>query len=115
MGHERGDILVVIVTASNQEDANKIAETVISSRHAACATTVPVVHSLYWWEGKMVRDQESMVIFKTTTDKYETLQETIKAVHSYKVPEIIAVPVSIGLPQYLEWVRTETTMNRERK
>jgi periplasmic divalent cation tolerance protein len=109
MGTEAKDILVVMVTAPNQEEASRIADQAVRSRHAACATMIPVVHSTYWWEEKLVQEQETMLLLKTTADKFQALQETIKKVHSYKVPEIIAVPVMAGLPQYLEWVRMETS------
>jgi periplasmic divalent cation tolerance protein len=108
MDTEKRDIMVVIVTAANQEEAAKIAEQAVQSRQAACATTIPLVHSLYWWEGKVVSDQEAMVLLKTTADKFQTLQETILKTHSYKVPEIIGISSDKGLPQYLEWIRKET-------
>jgi periplasmic divalent cation tolerance protein len=104
------EILVVFVTAANPEEAAKISESAVKSRQAACATTFPVVRSVYWWEGKLLNDQESVVMLKTTSERFEALQKTIRAVHSYKVPEIIAVPVTNGLPQYLEWVQAETAM-----
>lgn len=106
---EPKDILVVMVTAANQEEAAKISDQAVRSRQAACATTIPMVHSTYWWEGKLMSDQESMVLIKTTADKFQALQETIQRMHSYKVPEIIAIPVAKGLPQYLEWVQRETS------
>ena len=109
MGNEAKDILVVMVTASNQEEAARIADQSVQSRQAACATTVPMVYSTYWWEGKVVREQEAMVFLKTTAEKYPMLRETIQRIHSYKVPEILAMPVADGLTQYLEWVREETS------
>ena len=108
MGTEEKDILVVMVTAANHEEAARISEQVVRSRQAACATIIPMVHSTYRWEGKLVSDQESMVLLKTTVANFQALQETIQKLHSYKVPEIIAIPVAKGLPQYLEWVRRET-------
>ena len=105
-GHS--NILLVFVTAANPEEAAKISESAVASHQAACATTIQNVHSIYWWEGKVVKDQESVVMLKTTSDRFEALQETIMAIHSYKVPEIVAVPVVKGLPQYLAWVEAET-------
>jgi periplasmic divalent cation tolerance protein len=109
MGTKETDILVVMVTAPNQEEAERIADQAVRSHQAACATTIPLVHSTYWWEGKVAKEQETMILLKTTADKYQALQRTIKKEHSYKVPEIIAVPVKDGFPQYLEWVRSETS------
>lgn len=103
------DIMLVLVTASNQEEAAKISEQAVQSRLAACATMVPSVQSLYRWEGKVVNDQEVLVLLKTTADKYSALQDSVRKMHSYEVPEILGISVDKGLPQYLEWVRQETT------
>jgi periplasmic divalent cation tolerance protein len=103
------NILVVFVAASNQDEAIRISELAVKSHLAACATMIPTVQSMYWWEGNLVKDQESLVLLKTTTERFNRLQEAILAIHSYKVPEIIAIPIETGLPQYLEWVEKETT------
>ena len=108
MGATLTDIVVVMVTAANQEEAGKIANRVVQARLAACATVIPAAQSTYWWDGKVVSDQESLLIIKTRAEKFPSLQEAILQIHSYKVPEIIAFPVTCGLPQYLEWVRQET-------
>lgn len=109
MGTEPKDVLVVMVAAATQEEATRIAEQIVRSHQAACATTIPMVHSTYFWEGKLMSDQEALVLIKTTADRFESVQETIQKMHSYKVPEIIAIPVTRGLPQYLEWVQRETS------
>jgi periplasmic divalent cation tolerance protein len=109
MGAELIQVVVVMVTAASQEEAVKIADEVVRSRLAACASTISTVHSTYWWEGKMMNDQESLLLIKTTSDKFNSLEEAIRKIHSYKVPEIIAIPVSHGFPPYLEWVRQETS------
>lgn len=103
------NVVVVMVTTSNQDEAAKIAEHVVRARLAACASTIPTVRSTYWWEGKIMNDQESLVLVKTTSDKYASLQEAIQMLHSYKVPEIIAIPVTEGFPPYLDWVNRETS------
>lgn len=103
------NVVVVMVTTSNQDEAAKIAEHVVRARLGACASTIPTVCSTYWWEGKIMNDQESLVLIKTTSDKYASLQEAIQKLHSYKVPEIIAIPVTEGFQPYLEWVNRETS------
>lgn len=108
MGDAPHQVLIVFVTAGSQMEAEKISNAVVKSHAAACATVFPGVRSLYWWEGKLVNEEESVVLFKTTADRFPELQKIVRAIHSYKVPEVIAVPVTEGLPQYLEWVRTET-------
>ena len=108
MGVEPIHVVIVMVTTASQDEAVKIAEEVVRSRLAACASMIPAVRSTYWWEGKMINDQESLLLIKTTSDKFNSLEETIRKIHSYKVPEIIAIPVSTGFPPYLEWVLQET-------
>jgi len=103
------DVYLVMVTAPNQEEAARMAEQVVQSRQAACATVIPVVESTYWWEGKLVKDRETLIIFKTTAEKFLSLKDLIKQVHPYDVPEIVALPVKDGLPQYLDWVARETS------
>ena len=109
MGAEPIHVVIVMVTAASQDEAVKIADQVVSSRLAACASTIPTVRSTYWWDGKLMNDEESLLLIKTTSDKFYSLQETILKIHSYKVPEIIAIPVSQGFGPYLEWVCRETS------
>ncbi len=109
MGTESIQVVVVMVTTASQDEAMKIADLVVQSRLAACASTIPTVRSTYWWEGKLMNEQETLVLIKTTSDKFNSLEETIQKIHSYKVPEIIAIPVCQGFSPYLEWVRRETS------
>ncbi|NGZ10061.1 MAG: divalent-cation tolerance protein CutA [Nitrospira sp. LK70] len=102
-------VLVVMVTTASQDEAGKIADQAVRSRLAACASMIPTVRSTYWWEGKIMNEQESLLLIKTTSDKFNALEETIRKIHSYEVPEIIAVPVGNGFPPYLEWVHQETS------
>lgn len=110
MGGELGQrVVVVMVSVANQEEAGKIADLVVRSRLAACVSTIPTVQSTYRWEGKIVNDQESLIFIKTTSDKVLPLQEAILTVHTYKVPEIIAISVTQGFQPYLDWVRSEVS------
>jgi periplasmic divalent cation tolerance protein len=109
MDSESAQVVVVMVSTANQEEAAKIADLVVQSRLAACASTIPTVQSTYWWEGKIVRDQEALIFMKTTSDKVLSLQEAVLRAHSYKVPEIIAISVEEGFQPYLEWVRNEVS------
>ncbi len=102
-------VVIVMVTTASQDEAIKIADQVVGARLAACASMIPTVHSIYWWEGKMMNDQESLLLIKTTSEKFNSLEEAIRKIHSYKVPEIIAIPVNNGFPPYLEWVLRETS------
>jgi periplasmic divalent cation tolerance protein len=77
----------------------------IRERLAACVSVVPVVHSTYWWKGKVERARETLLIIKTRSEKFARLLKRIQAIHSYTVPEILALPVVRGNPAYLRWLQ----------
>ena len=101
-------VLVILVTTANQEEAIKIARAMVSAKLAACANIIPSIQSVYRWKGKIVKEQEVLIILKSTKPRYHALEKAIKAMHSYKNPEILALPVNEGISQYLEWVCIET-------
>ena len=98
---------MVFVTVPGLKDGNRMSKEILTSRLAACVTVIPGVRSMYWWEGKLAQAKEAMLVVKTTRSQYRRLERKILELHSYKVPEIIAVPVVAGLPQYIEWVGDE--------
>ena len=104
----RGRELVVFVTASSKKEARAIASDLVEARLAACVTVVDVVGSIYRWKGKIEHSTETMLVIKTTTRRYADLERQVKTLHSYDVPEIIALPVVRGSRAYLEWIRHET-------
>jgi len=103
-----GQVLVILVTAVNQEEARKIGKGMVNAKLAACANIIPGIQSIYRWKGKVVKAQEVLIILKSTRPRYHALEKAIKAMHSYETPEIIALPVKEGLDQYIGWVRSET-------
>jgi periplasmic divalent cation tolerance protein len=76
----------------------------IEGKCAACANLLPLIESIYWWQGKIEEGKETLVLFKTSEDGYERFQSTLRELHPYEVPEIIALPINRGLPEYLQWV-----------
>jgi periplasmic divalent cation tolerance protein len=103
-----GQVLVILVTVVNQEEALRIGEGMVNAKLAACANIVPGIESIYRWKGKVVRAQEVLLIFKSTKPRYRALEKAIKAMHTYETPEIIALQVKEGLDRYIGWVRSET-------
>ena len=101
-------ISIVFVTAGSEEQAATIGRTLVNERLAACANIVPHIRSIYRWKGQIYDEQEFLVIIKTRTELFDLLQERVKALHSYEVPEIVSFTVSSGLQEYLEWVKKET-------
>lgn len=100
-------VRVVLVTAPPKE-AERLARTLVEERLAACANIVPGVVSLYWWQGKLNRDAESLIIMKTPPRRIAKLLKRLKELHSYTVPEFLALPVLEANPDYVAWADEET-------
>jgi periplasmic divalent cation tolerance protein len=98
------EIRVVFIAWPDAEKARAAAEALVAEKLAACANLIPSVESIYRWEGKVERAGEVLMIAKTTAARYASLEARLRALHSYEVPEIAALPVSDGLPAYLRWV-----------
>jgi periplasmic divalent cation tolerance protein len=99
------DAIAVFMTASTADEANRIADMIVESRLAACVQILPKMESVYRWQGKVERQQEVLLIAKTTRAKFEELERQVRAVHSYETPEIVAVQLTAGSGCYLDWVR----------
>jgi periplasmic divalent cation tolerance protein len=94
---------VVLVTAPSRQEGEAIAETLLSSKLAACVTLLPV-HSIYTWKGEVHSDEEWQLLIKSELDRFPELEAKIRDIHSYDVPEIIALPILAGSPPYLSWI-----------
>ena len=101
--------VVVFVTASSEEEAEKIASLLLEKRKAACVNVIPRVSSRFWWQGRLDSAQESLLIIKTRAALVPELTDIVKKAHSYSVPEIMALPVVAGNKDYLDWVDRETS------
>lgn len=96
--------IVVIMTATDKEEAVKIVRHLLSERLIACANIVGPVSSFFWWERKIDEADEFLVFMKSKRNLFKRLSERAKEIHSYQVPEIIALPLIEGLPSYLDWL-----------
>lgn len=101
-------VMVVLVTTSNHREAVRIAEAVVRKKLAACGNLVTSVTSIFRWKGQVQKSRETLLIMKTSAGRYRALERLVRTMHSYEVPEIIALPVKNGLRPYLEWVQKET-------
>lgn len=100
--------LLVFTTLPDADSAHAMAARLIDQRVAACVNMLAPCRSVYRWQGKVEDAQEVPLLIKTTAARYAALEAAIRATHPYEVPEIVAVPVSGGLPDYLAWVGAET-------
>ena len=103
-----GEAILVQTTVPDEEKGREIARVLIEARLAACVKTAAPCVSLYRWEGRIVDDREWVLTIVTRRDLYPALEEKIRALHPYQVPEIIALPVLEGNPDYLKWIEAET-------
>jgi len=103
-----GDEIIVLITASNENEAATIGTALVDSHLAACVNIVPTVRSLFFWEGKTRDERETLLICKSRLPLMEQLVARVKSLHSYTVPEVIAVPIVAGSREYLDWVKDAT-------
>ncbi len=104
---------VVLTTVGNREEAQKIANALVESEIAACVNIVGPIRSVYRWEGKVEKAEEFLLVVKTWSDAYERVEEMIKELHSYELPECIALRVERGSEHYLEWVENSVRAEDE--
>jgi periplasmic divalent cation tolerance protein len=99
---------LIYVTAPSRQEAEKIAETVVTERLAACANILDGVTSIFHWEGKLCRETEAVLILKTTEPRVGALTARIQELHSYECPCIVVLPIEAGNSAFLEWVALNT-------
>lgn len=100
--------LLVFVSAGSKEEAEKIASGLLKEKLCACVNIVKGVNSHFWWQGKLDKAKEALLIIKTKKSLLSRLIKKVKSLHSYEVPEIIALPVIAGHKPYLDWVYEST-------
>ena len=98
------DKLLVLTTAGSEEEARKIAHTLVERKLAACVNIVPRVHSVYHWQGKVESADEFLLLIKTTKNREEYVRSAIGELHSYELPECIVIGIDGGSEEYLRWV-----------
>ncbi|MCK4885319.1 divalent-cation tolerance protein CutA [Candidatus Bathyarchaeota archaeon] len=97
--------IIVIITASNREEAVKIVRTLLEERLIACANIMDPVSSFFWWQGKIEEEKEVLVIMKSHETLFKKLSKRVMELHSYDTPEILALPIVNGSQSYLEWMK----------
>ena len=100
--------LLVLTNLPDRAAAERIADLVIEKRLAACVNILAPCRSVYRWKDAVQHDEEHPLLIKTTAERYAELERAIRGAHPYELPEIVAVPIERGLPEYLQWVSAET-------
>lgn len=103
------DIVLVYMTAGSKDEAERIGNTLVRERLAACVNVLDGMTSLYWWEDAVQHAQETVLIAKTRSGVLERLKERVSALHSYECPCIVAWPITGGHAPFLDWIRAQTS------
>ncbi|WP_412539943.1 divalent-cation tolerance protein CutA [Longispora sp. K20-0274] len=103
------EFVQVSTTVASQQAAAELARSAVEARLAACAQIAGPITSIYWWLDSVESAPEYVIWFKTTVERYQDLEDHIRSGHTYDVPEVICVPIVAGNPDYLSWVRDEST------
>jgi periplasmic divalent cation tolerance protein len=106
------DALLVLVTVPSRDDGERIADALVGESLAACVNLVGPVRSIYRWQGEIARDDEHLLLIKTTRAGYAALEARVLALHTYDNPECLALPVERGAAAYLDWVAKSVTGDR---
>jgi periplasmic divalent cation tolerance protein len=104
------DAVVVLTTLATNDEAVTLVKALLEKRLIACGTIMPGARSLYRWENQMADEQEVVVMLKTRSACIDALQRAFGTLHPYKVPELLAIPVTGGLDRYLGWINSETSL-----
>jgi periplasmic divalent cation tolerance protein len=104
------DAVIVFTTIANEEEGVKLVRELLDRRLVACGTIQPGSRSIYRWEGKIADEAEAVIILKTRSGCIEGLRRAFAELHPYKVPELLAIPVTGGLERYLGWINSETSL-----
>ncbi|MFH1458562.1 MAG: divalent-cation tolerance protein CutA [Candidatus Omnitrophota bacterium] len=96
--------IVILITVSNKEESERIAHELIKNKLVACVNMLEGVTSLFWWEGKIDKAKEVLLVAKSKKEKLAKIIRCVKSLHSYEVPEIIALPIIGGNRAYLKWI-----------
>jgi len=97
---------IILCTCPDKDSAEQLAHLLVNEQLSACVNILPGVSSIYWWQGQSTSTQEYLLLIKAHKDRYQAIETSIKAHHPYELPEIIAVSIENGLPEYLNWINS---------
>ena len=100
---------LIYMTTGSKDEAERIGRALVEERLAACVNIIEGMRSMYWWEGAVQEEAETVLIAKTTAERVAALTERVKALHAYDTPCVIALPIEGGNQDFLAWIQAETT------
>jgi periplasmic divalent cation tolerance protein len=106
------DFIIILVTAGLEAEAESIAKALVEEQLAACVNILSPIRSIYRWEGKVADDREWLLVIKTRSEHFSAVEARVQALHSYQVPEVIALPIIAGAGGYLHWLRESVSEPR---
>ncbi|MBN2143336.1 MAG: divalent-cation tolerance protein CutA [Candidatus Aureabacteria bacterium] len=106
---------VIFCTCPDQECAEKIAHALLRRKLVACVNIIPSVVSLYWWEGKIDRSSEVLLLMKTRSSLFDKIEKSVRSLHPYAVPEIVGLPITRGSQAYLKWINHSVQHENKKK
>lgn len=98
------DKVVVLSTCGTEQEAEQVARVLVERKLAACVNVVAPVQSFYWWQGKVEKSSEHLLIIKTSRDLFDKVRSALESIHSYELPELVALPIVDGSANYLNWM-----------
>jgi periplasmic divalent cation tolerance protein len=101
------DYILILITAASPQEAENIAKAVVEQKLAACGNIVPDIRSVFWWKQTIETEQEALLILKSKTALFASIVDVVNSLHSYEVPEILAIPIAAGSESYLTWIEEE--------
>jgi periplasmic divalent cation tolerance protein len=101
--------IVVFSTCGSQDEAERLARRLLEARVAACVNVITQIRSLYWWQGQIEESGEWLLVVKTSRELFDQVRSVLETAHSYELPEVLALPVIDGSPNYLAWIDGELT------
>jgi periplasmic divalent cation tolerance protein len=99
--------ILVLSNCGSEEEARRVARALVEARVAACVNIVPGIQSVYHWQGAIQEDSEWMLVIKSTRSMFDSLSAELRKIHSYQVPEVLAIPIIAGDQNYLDWMDRE--------
>jgi len=105
---KQAENIIILITTSSFHEAERLAKTLVERRFVACGNIVREVHSIFWWKDSLETEQEALLILKSKMSLFSEIVAAVQSLHSYDVPEIIALPIIAGSEAYLDWLTKET-------